>query len=180
MVLRWHPGRRLDWFHLASGLGPVDATTFLETMPFFQGLPAADRARILKRFQVEDHAAGEVIFQQGDAADRLYLLASGRVEIRFKPDDGEPLTVSVIESGGIFGWSAALGRRSYTSGAFCTEAGRSLSIRGLDLRRIYEEHPATGVILLESLAEVIALRLTSTHAHVLDLLRQGVSPLAGG
>ena len=149
-------------------------------MPFFQGLPAADRERILKLFRMEDHPAGEVIFQQGGAADRLYLLASGRVEIRFKPYDGEPLTVSVIESGGIFGWSAALGRSSYTSGAFCTETGRSFSIRGRDLRRIYEEHPATGVILLERLAEVIALRLTSTRAHVLELLRQGVSLLPGG
>ncbi len=158
----------------------MDAATFLETMPFFQGLPSADRERILERFRVKDHAAGEVIFHQGETADRLYLLASGKVEIRFKPDDGEPLTVSVIESGGIFGWSAALGRSCYTSGAFCTEPARSFSIRGRDLRRIYEEHPATGVILLERLAEVIAMRLTSTHAHVLELLRQGVSPLPGG
>jgi hypothetical protein len=44
------------------------------------------------------------------------------------------------------------------------------------LRRICEDHPATGVILLERLAEVIALRLTSTHGHVMEMLRQGVRP----
>lgn len=148
-----------------------------ETLPFFLGLPPDDRHRILGRFRVEAHDADEVIFSQGQAADRLYLLASGRVEIRFKPYDGEPLLVSAIEPGGIFGWSAALGRRGYTSGAICTEPGRSLSIRGRDLRRICEDSPATGVILLERLAEVIAQRLTSTHGHVMELLRQGVAPL---
>jgi len=154
----------------------VDSAAFLESLPFFQGLQPGDRQRILQRFHVEDHEVEEVIFFQGRPADRLYLLASGQVEIRFKPDDGEALTVSVIEPGGVFGWSAALGRRSYTSGAVCTESGHSLSIRSRDLRRIFEENPATGVILLERLAEVIAMRLTSTHAHVMELLRQGLAP----
>jgi len=154
----------------------VDTATFHATLPFFRGLPASDRQRILQSFRFEDHEIEEVIFHQGQPADRLYLLASGRVEIRFKPYDGEALTVSVIEPGGIFGWSAALGRRAYTSGAVCTESGHSLSIRGRDLRQICEEPPATGVILLERLAEVIAMRLTSTHARVMELLRQGVAP----
>ena len=154
-----------------------DSPPSLEDIPFFQGLSSADRKRILANFRAEDHRAGEVFFQQDQPADRLYLLVSGRVEIRFKPYDGEALTVSIIEAGGVFGWSAALGRSSYTSGAVCTADGRCLSIRGRDLRRICEDHPATGVILLERLSEVIALRLTSTHDHVMDLLRQGVRPV---
>jgi len=154
-----------------------DSPPSLEDIAFFQGLSSADRKRILANFRAEDHRAGEVFFQQYQPADRLYLLVSGRVEIRFKPYDGEALTVSIIEAGGVFGWSAALGRSSYTSGAVCTADGRCLSIRGRDLRRICEDHPATGVILLERLAEVIALRLTSTHDHVMDLLRQGVRPV---
>jgi len=153
-----------------------DSPPSLEDIAFFQGLSSADRKRILANFRAEDHRAGEVFFQQYQPADRLYLLVSGRVEIRFKPYDGEALTVSIIEAGGVFGWSAALGRSSYTSGAVCTADGRCLSIRGRDLRRICEDHPATGVILLERLAEVIALRLTSTHDHVMELLRQGVRP----
>ena len=153
-----------------------DSPPSLEDIAFFQGLSSADRKRILANFRAEDHRAGEVFFQQDQPADRLYLLVSGRVEIRFKPYDGEALTVSIIEAGGVFGWSAALGRSSYTSGAICTADGRCLSIRGRDLRRICEDHPATGVILLERLSEVIALRLTSTHDHVMELLRQGVRP----
>ena len=148
----------------------------LNDIPFFHGLTAADRQRIEASFREEDFRAGEVLFHQDAFADRLYLLVSGRVEIRFKPYDGEALTVSLIEPGGVFGWSAALGRSSYTSSAVCTADGHALSIRGRDLRRICIDHPATGVILLERLAEVIALRLTSTHDHVMELLRQGMQP----
>ena len=155
-------------------LALVERPFSLEDLSFFRGLSTADRKRILARFRAEEYRAGQVFFQQGQPADRLYLLISGQVEIRFKPYDGEALTVSAIEPGGVFGWSAALGRTSYTSGAVGTADGRCLSIRGRDLRQICEEHPTTGVVLLERLAEVIALRLTSTHDHVMELLRQGV------
>jgi CRP-like cAMP-binding protein len=149
-------------------------TTAPETVAFFEDIDPGHRARILDGFRAEEHPAGAVLFEQGQPADRLYLLLSGRVEIRFKPDDGDPLSVTIIDPGGVFGWSAALGRSSYTSGATVVEACRCLSIRGPDLRRICEEHPNTGVILLERLAEVIAQRLSSTHQHVLRLLQRGV------
>lgn len=129
---------------------------------------------ILERFHGEEYPAGTILFEQGQPADRLYVLLSGRVEIVFKPYDGEALSVTTIEPGGVFGWSAALGRAAYTSGAFVVDNCQCLSIRGLDLRRICEEHPAAGVLLLERLAEVIAQRLSSTHDHVLRLLRRGM------
>jgi len=154
----------------------VESPISIEDLSFFKGLSAAGGQRVLANFRAEEHRAGDVFFLQDQLADRLYILISGNVEIRFKPYDGEALTVSAIEPGGVFGWSAALGRSSYTSSAVCTADSRCLSIRGRDLRRICEQDPATGVILLERLAEVIALRLTSTHQHVMDLLRQGMHP----
>lgn len=148
-----------------------------EELAFFQGLDASERRVVLKRFRSEQFETGRVIFLQDHPADRLYLLVSGQVEIVFKPYDGEALSVSRIQPGGVFGWSSALGRPTYTSGAVCTETSQCLSIRGQDLRLICEERPATGVVLLERLAEAIAQRLTGTHEHVMELLRQGMRPV---
>jgi len=154
----------------------VERPISIEDLAFFQGLSATGRKRILADFRAEEHGRGDVLFLQDQPAERLYILVSGGVEIRYKPYDGEALTVSSIDPGGVFGWSAALGRTSYTSSAVCIADGRCLSIRGRDLRRICEQDPPTGVILLERLAEVIALRLTSTHEHVMEMLRQGMRP----
>ena len=131
----------------------------------------SDLAELVEGERLQD---GQIIFAQNDPADRLYVLLSGRVAIRFKPHDGDMLTVTEIGQGGVFGWSAALGRRSYTSSAVCLQAGDALGLKGTDLRRLCEAQPETGVVILERLAEVIAQRLRSTHEQVVELLRLGM------
>jgi CRP-like cAMP-binding protein len=145
-----------------------------EDFPIFKGLDPEHLTLLAERFQHDSFPDEHVIFNQGDRADRLYVLTSGRVEIRFKPDDGEVLTVAEIEKNGVFGWSAALGRNEYTSCAVCMGETEALSVRGDVLRKLCESHPETGVIILERLAEVIAERLRNTHEHVIELLRQGM------
>lgn len=146
----------------------------LKSSSLFSGFSDTQLHSLAELFEGEHLQAGETIFAQDDPADRLYVLLSGRVAIRFKPHDGEVLTVTEIAPGGVFGWSAALGRRSYTSSAVCLEAGEALGLRGADLRRLCETQPDTGVVILERLAEVIAQRLRSTHEQVVELLRLGM------
>ena len=148
----------------------------IASLPIFQSGLRPDEIELLaSRFYEETVLAGSVLFPQGARADKLYVVLSGRLAIRFKPYDGEILTVSEITVGGVLGWSAALGRRTYTSSAVALEDSRLLSIRGQVLRRLCETHPKTGVVILERLAEVIAERLRSTHEHVVEMLRQGLT-----
>ena len=44
-------------------------------------------------FSVEEYESGEMIFAQGDLADRLYIIQSGEVEVLRTTDDKEVLLV---------------------------------------------------------------------------------------
>lgn len=121
-----------------------------------------------------------VIFEQGLPADHLFILVSGEVMIRYKPYDGPALSVARIEPGGVFGWSAAIGRDIYTSGAIALQDSAAYRLRGCDLAAICAEYPETGKILLDSLASVIAERLQSTHTQILGILSQGISSNMNG
>jgi CRP/FNR family cyclic AMP-dependent transcriptional regulator len=147
----------------------------LRRLPLFKGLEQEDLDLLAELFHLETYPRNALIFNQGDPADRLFVLLKGRVEIRFKPYDGEAWTVTTIEKGGIFGWSAALGRKSYTSCAICTGECETLHVEGALLRKLIDEHPKTGVVLLDRLAAVIAERLRNTHAHVIGLLQEGMA-----
>jgi CRP-like cAMP-binding protein len=120
---------------------------------------------------------GKQVFAQGDPALHLYILVEGQVAIRYRPFDGDPLTVSTIAPGGVFGWSAFLARMTYTSSAIGEQAGRALAVAGIDFRALCEEHPRTGILIVERLADVIAGRLTGTRQAILDMLNRGVAAL---
>ena len=112
----------------------------------------------------------QVIFNQGDRADYLYFVLDGSVSIQFKPEDGPVLTVSEVQQGGVFGWSSALGSTQYTSSAVCTEGGLFIRMEGAKLKNLCQEHPETGILILNRLASVIAQRLRGTHEQVVELL----------
>ncbi len=126
---------------------------------------------------IEDvrYETNRVIFNQGDRADYLYFVLEGKVSIRFNPDDGPVLTVSELDQGDVFGWSSALGSKSYTSSAVCTESGLFIRLKGEELKNLCQEHPETGILLLNRLAGVIAQRLRGTHEQVVALLHRGLN-----
>ncbi|HDN05089.1 MAG TPA: Crp/Fnr family transcriptional regulator [Chloroflexi bacterium] len=135
-----------------------------------------DQIEVLKPI-IEDirFDTDQVIFNQGDPADYLYFVLDGRVSIRFKPEDGPVLMVSEVDRGEVFGWSSALGSHRYTSSAICSECGLFIRLEGEDLKNLCQEHPETGILILNRLAGVIARRLRGTHEQVLALLHRGLN-----
>jgi CRP-like cAMP-binding protein len=139
-------------------------------LSFFHGFTPEQIAEIYPILDSIPYDKNAVIFQQGQCADYLFILEKGEVVIQYKPYDGPPLVVAHIQSGGVFGWSAALGRDAYTSGALAISESRAIRIRKETLQQFCAQHQETGKILLERLASVIAERLKNTHVEVLNIL----------
>jgi len=116
----------------------------------------------------------EMIFEQNQYAEYLYIVLSGEVIIRFKPEDGDLITIAKVSDGGVFGWSSVLGRAIYTSGAMSVTALECARVRGRDIQNLCQSHPDTGIIIIERLAAVIAERLTHTNEQILHLLSRSL------
>ena len=80
----------------------------LASVPLFKDLDENTLQLLEPLFEPFSCTAETVIFEQGQKAHYLYLLLEGTVEIHYKPYDGPPLTVTNLEQGTIFGWSAAI------------------------------------------------------------------------
>jgi CRP-like cAMP-binding protein len=146
----------------------------LRHLAFFNGLSPADMELLAPYFVPQSYPSGTIVFEQGDKADYLYLVYNGEVVIRYKPHDGPIMTVTHVQPGGIFGWSAAMGNPAYTSAAICEIDSQVVRIRGTDLRTLCDEYPEVGKIILDRLAAVIAERKKSQQAHVTSMLANGI------
>jgi CRP-like cAMP-binding protein len=136
----------------------------------FKDLSSADLYELEPLFELVNFPQNQAIFEQGRNADYLYILLEGEVVVNFKPYDGPELTVGRIRPGGVFGWSAILGRQVYTSIALAAVESSAIRIPGAELRDLCEGKPHTGLAILEKLAAGIAERLNSTHNQIYTML----------
>jgi CRP-like cAMP-binding protein len=125
-------------------------------------------------FETYSCQSGVTVIKQGDQADYLYLILHGKVEVSFKPYDGLPITVSHVGKDGLFGWSALVGSRTYTSSVTAIEDLETYRIHGDELRRLCVDHPEAGTVILERLATGVSSRWKNSHEQVKSILMNGM------
>lgn len=146
----------------------------IDQIPLFEGFSPEELELLDPIFIPYECFSGTVLFEQGEPAEYLYLVISGEVVIRYNPEDGDPLNIARVRPGGLVGWSAVIGRKLYTSSAYCEGHTQLLRLSSENLQLLCERYPETGLQLLDRLARVVADRLERTHPQVFSLLKNGV------
>ena len=153
-------------------MSPAD----LAPLALFNGLTPEQLDFLTPLFRRVWFRAKDTAFAEKEPADNLYVLETGEVALRFTPDDGEPVEFARLRApGDVFGWSAALGRETYTARATCLTAVQALAVRGADFRRLLHARPSLGTLLLERMAQTVAGRFRSARPDDHAAVRSGKS-----
>lgn len=142
----------------------------LISVPLFRNVDDQTLHLLESLFEPFSCSSGTVIFEQGDPAIYIYLLLSGSVEVRYKPYDGPPITITTLSKGHFFGWSAAIGNPAYTSGAVCKEDCAAVRMSKTDLHSFCAREPEAGCIILDLLAQSVSNRWQDAHSQIQSLL----------
>ena len=88
----------------------------LRNIPLFAGLPTARLKLIAYTAEVVRFAPGEVIVQQGDAADAVYIITEGQAEVWLHDHDGNEINLATMGPHSLFGETAVIckGQRTAT------------------------------------------------------------------
>ncbi len=104
-------------------------------------VPPGARETLVDAFETVRHAAGEVVVAEGDPAPGLYLLATGRVEVRRREADGQDLVVATIGPGGCVGEVSLVLRRPASATVVALVPTVSLVLRPERFLAVVHEHP---------------------------------------
>lgn len=145
---------------------------FLTTVEVLQGLEVSDLAKIQECCHSELVLEGSRISAEGEAAEHFYFLVKGKVDLRYDlpgRETSKDHTLSVIEPGGVWGWSALVPPNRYTLSSYCaSEECVYLHLAAADLSKLFEREPRIGYLVMKNLAEVIGKRF---HAMQDELSR---------
>ncbi|TAK86152.1 MAG: ABC transporter permease subunit [Betaproteobacteria bacterium] len=99
---------------------------------------------------------GEVIYQVGDPAKDLYVVASGQVRHALGPGAQATVLVKVVGRGDVIGWAALLKDRSRRlAKTTALEESELLKIRGDQLMEVLGDDPVAAQEVLERCAKMI-------------------------
>ncbi|MCP4722459.1 MAG: cyclic nucleotide-binding domain-containing protein [Desulfobacteraceae bacterium] len=123
---------------------------------------------ITEKFSFEEN---EIIFKQGEKADRLFFLIRGKVLLEHRITDKITITTSGIRPGYSFGWSAMLDDELFSTDAICTEPCEIFSFRESKIKKLMEEDHSMGFIISRRLLNVIKKRYDARTEQMVKTIK---------
>ncbi len=127
--------------------------TAVHSLPFFKGLPQADRESIEGLASLRDLAKGDVLWNAGDAAAALTLIVKGRVKI-VKHGGGVDMILEIFSAGEPVGAVAVYNRMPYPASAIALEPATVLQIPSRDYFDLLERHPDLSRSLISEMTRL--------------------------
>lgn len=134
---------------------------YLKQADLFNGLTMHFLQRVMNIGAKETHPEGEILFRSGDPALYFYILIQGKINLSI--DGGDQRVYVGEQTGEFFGWSAILGRYTYTATGECTQPTRLLKIKVESFQQLLDGDPDNGMMFFRNLAKVLGERLIESY-----------------
>ncbi|MCX6082122.1 MAG: Crp/Fnr family transcriptional regulator [Chloroflexi bacterium] len=137
----------------------------LGQVPFFAGLPREEIEKLNRLFRELGYGPNETIFFAGDPAERLFVVADGRVKLMRHSLTGKNVLLDMLTPGEFFGSLSTLGDAVYPDTAEAQTQTCVLSISTDDFRQILERNQSVVLKVLD----ITAVRLRAAQERVQQL-----------
>jgi CRP/FNR family transcriptional regulator, cyclic AMP receptor protein len=138
----------------------------LARVPLFAALDAESAATLEATMTRRTLARGHVVFREGDAGDRLFVILDGKVKISRAAPDGRENLLAVLGAAEMFGELSLFDPGPRTASVTTLTTSTLASLDHDDLRPLLIERPGVAVQLLKALAQ----RLRRTNVAMADLV----------
>jgi CRP/FNR family transcriptional regulator, cyclic AMP receptor protein len=111
---------------------------------------------------------GDWIYQQGDPANRFYLILKGKVLIESQVKDRGVLPIRTLGPGDDLGWAWLFPPYRMHFNARAVDSTRTIFFYGTRLREKCETNHELGYQLMKRVAEVVVRNLQATQQRLLE------------
>jgi len=138
----------------------------LAGIQFLRGVSREHLEQIASVAEVHDYGTSEIAFREGEVADSVYLVVSGKLSLELSPSTTDCKHLVSVGPGEMLGWSALVENPRFAATAVVIEPARLVRIDGNRLRAICDEDPQFGYEFTRRTMRALAKRLTSTWTEL--------------
>jgi len=141
----------------------------LSEHPFLRGLTRTQLMLLADCALTAQFKPGEIIFRQGERADRFYLIDGGKVVLQADTGGGEPLIIETIGAGDLLGWSWMMPPYVWHFTARAVEPTVAIHFAGGVLHDYCNRDHSLGFELHKRMSAVMMKRLQAARKKMLEL-----------
>ncbi len=130
---------------MAAEFALSDKAESLSGVPLFKRLTPAELEKLAQEVDQVEVKAGEVIFNQYDRGDALYVVDSGSVRIWMMDEDVKEVTLAELKPGEFFGELAVLDRGERSTSASAVVDTHLHRLSSDDFQEFLMEHPDIAI-----------------------------------
>jgi CRP/FNR family cyclic AMP-dependent transcriptional regulator len=138
----------------------------LQRSPLFDMLSPAELELAAEMSRPRRYAAGEVVFEEGDLGDSLFVVVEGEVDVLRRDDSGESCLIGTLGAPEFFGEMSLIDKemRSATVRARTDCVLLQLTAENLAVFRRYHRDGFTFIVM--NIARVLSSRLREADARL--------------
>lgn len=145
----------------------------------FSELDTQSLEKIIELAQPAEFESESVIFNEGEPAENIYILTSGKILLEQKMTKHITVTVDTLKPGEILGTSGLMGYENYTLDAVAAEKSEVLVMNTYAFKDLLSQNPEIGFNVLKNICITMKkqlvertdlfVRAVSTHPDFSEL-----------
>ena len=148
---------------------PDNLKAIIEAHPFMQGLRPSQLTTLADCAMKTEFAPGQLIFHEGDIANRFYFILEGKVALKARSRGDSPVPIETIGAGEVLGWSWLFEPYTWHFDALAVEKTTAIFFYGTWVREQCEQDRDFGCELYKRVALIVIDRLQNARRRLLEL-----------
>jgi len=140
----------------------------LQANTLLSGLSQVQAARLVPFASEVQIGAGDVLFQQGQAADVFYVVRSGSIQVGVPAINGPGVEVQTLGPHDVLGWSWLIPPYKWAFEARSLTRSTLLRFDGKAILQECERDPALGYALMKLFAALMSARLQAARLRMME------------
>jgi CRP-like cAMP-binding protein/RsiW-degrading membrane proteinase PrsW (M82 family) len=145
----------------------------LHRIEIFKNVSLANLENLSRAISVQTTGDGQVLFDEGDEGDAMYLIEEGQIGIYVKDRTGQEKLLRTFQPGGVVGEFALLDGQPRSARAQASGQARVLALQREVFTMFIQSRPQVVLAMLQYLAEKVRYTTQSVEASVSWMTRIG-------
>ncbi|MGI9294461.1 MAG: Crp/Fnr family transcriptional regulator [Pseudomonadales bacterium] len=141
---------------------------YLTSHEFFSGLDESYMKILSDSAQMLHIAEGDVLFKQGERAEKFYVLCDGKISVQVPAIIGPTLEIQTIGKDQLLGWSWLIPPYRWTFQAITEKDSELIEFDGATILQHCEQDPKFGYELMKHFTILMSERLDAARQRMIQ------------